>query len=42
MDNVLDCDIVGSEFEIQSHEYVYFVTNTFGKGMNPHIPPAMS
>ena len=33
--NVLDCDIVKSEFELQSRYYVHFLTNTLGKGMNP-------
>ena len=32
--NVLDCDIVGREFEHQSSYYVYFRRNTLGKGMN--------
>ena len=29
-----DCDIVESGFDIQSHFYVHFRTNTFVKGMN--------
>ena len=36
-----DCGIVVSEFELQSRSYVHFRTNTFGKGMNPLILPAM-
>ena len=35
---VLDCDIVVSEFELVSHYYINFQTNTHGKGMNPLIP----
>ena len=30
--NVLDYDIVESEFELQSNHYVHFWTKTFGKG----------
>ena len=37
--NVLDCDIGVSEFELQSHYYVHFRTNTLGKGMNLLISP---
>ena len=36
-----DCGIVVSKFVIHSHYYVDFWTNTFGKGMNPLIIPAM-
>ena len=36
--NGLDCDIVGSEFELQSRYYVHFRTNTLEKDMNPHYP----
>ena len=39
--NVLDCDIVGSEFELESHYHVHFQTNAPGKGMKPLIPSAM-
>ena len=35
--NVQDCDIVVSEFELNSHYYVHFRTNTLGKGMNPFV-----
>ena len=39
--NVLDSDIVVSEFELQSRYYVQFRINTLGKCMNPFIPSAM-
>ena len=41
MANVLNCDIVVNEFKFQSRYYIYFLTNTLGKGMNPFIHPAM-
>ena len=41
MANVLDCDREVSEFELQSHNYVHFRTNTLDKGMNHIILPAM-
>ena len=37
----MDCEIVVSEFEIQSRYYVHFRTNTLGKGMNLFILPDM-
>ena len=37
----LECGIVVSESELQSHYYVHFQTNTLGKGMNPLILRAM-
>ena len=37
--NVLDCDILVSEFELKSRYYVYFRTNTFRKVMNTLILP---
>ena len=37
----MDSGIVVSEFELQSRFYVYFRTNTIGKGMNPLILSAM-
>ena len=37
MVKALDCGIVVSEFELQSHYYVHFRTNILGKGMNPFI-----
>ena len=42
MVNVLNCNIVVSVFELHSHYYVYFLTNTIQKGMNPLSAPAMS
>ena len=39
--NVPDCDTVMNEVELQSRYYVYFRTNTHGKGMNPLFLPAM-
>ena len=39
MGKVLDCDIVESEFELQSRYSVHFRTNNLG--INPLIPPAM-
>ena len=39
--NVLECDIVVREFELQGCYCFHFWTNTIGKGMNPLIPPAM-
>ena len=41
MVKAMDCGIVVSELELQSRYYVHFRANTFGKGMNPLIPPAM-
>ena len=38
MTNVLDCDIVISEFKIQSLYYIHFQTNILWKGMNSFIP----
>ena len=32
--NMLDCDIVISEFKLQSRYYIHFRSNTLGKGMN--------
>ena len=42
MANVLDCDIIATDFKLQSSYYVHFWSFTFGKGMNPLIPPAMA
>ena len=39
MANVLDCDIVVSEFELQSRYNIHFHTNTFWKGMTPSYSP---
>ncbi len=41
MVKAMDCEIVVSEFEIQSRYYVHFRTNTLGKGMKPLILPVM-
>ena len=41
MVKAMDCGIVVSEFVLQSRYYVLFRANTFGKGMNPLILPAM-
>ena len=38
MANVLDCDIVVSEFEIQSLYYFHFRINTHGKDINSLNP----
>ena len=36
--NMLDCDTVASELELQLHYYDHFQTNTHGKSMNHFIP----
>ena len=36
--NISDCDIIVSEFNLQSHYCVHFWTETLGKGMNLLIP----
>ena len=36
--NMLNCDIVVSEFEPQVHYHVHFSTKIIGKGMNTLIP----
>ena len=41
MVKAMDCEIVVSEFVLESRYYVHFRANTLGKGMNPHILPAM-
>ena len=41
MVKAMDCGIIVSEFELQSSYYVNCWANTFGKGMNPLILPAM-
>ena len=35
--NILDNDIVVSEFKLQLHDYIHFQTNSLGNGMNPHM-----
>ena len=39
--NVLNCDFVVSEFELESRCYVHFRTNPPRKGVNPVISPIM-
>ena len=41
MVKALDCGIVVREFVLQSRYYVHFRANTFRKGMNPLILPAI-
>ena len=41
MVKAMDSGIVDREFALQSRYYVHFRANTFGKGMNPLILPAM-
>ena len=41
MVKAMDCGIIVSEFVLQSRYYIHFRANTFGKGMNPLILPAM-
>ena len=41
MVKAMDCGIIVHEFVLQSRYYVHFQANTLGKGMNPHILPAM-
>ena len=41
MVKVLDWKFVVSEFDLQSHYYVNFQMNTFGKGMHPLILQCM-
>ena len=38
--NLLDCDLIEWEFDLQSTLYVHFQTD--GKGTNSHHPPAIS
>ena len=40
MVNVLECDIVVSEFKLLSHYYVQFWINTLGKSIEASIIPA--
>ena len=35
--NVLDCDIIVNQFEPLSCYFIYFLTNTLGKGINPFL-----
>ena len=41
MVKALDCEMVVSEFELESRYYVHFQKNTLGKGMKPLILQAM-
>ena len=41
MVKAMDCEIVVSEFVLQSRHYVHFRANTLEKGMNLRILPAM-
>ena len=41
MVKAMDCEIVVSEFVLQSRYYFHFRANTLGKCMNPLILPAM-
>ena len=41
MPKALDFGIVGREFKLQSHYYVYFWTITLEKGMDSLILPSM-
>ena len=36
--NVLDCNVVRSEFELLSYYYLPFQSSTLRKGMKPNIP----
>ena len=36
---VLDCSLKGNKFVLQLSYYIHFQINTFGKGMNPFLPP---
>ena len=39
--NMLDYDIIVSEFELQSRYYIHFETHTLRRGMRPFILPTM-
>ena len=39
--NMLNSDVIVSEFKLQSCYYTYFQTNILGKGINSLITPAM-
>ena len=41
MVKAMDCGIVVSATGVRTRYYVHFRANTLGKGMNPHILPAM-
>ena len=37
--NVLDYDIIISEFKLKLYYYIHFQTNTLGKGMRTSLSP---
>ena len=39
--NMLDCNIVVSEFEFKLRYYIHFWTNTLKKDIEPPYPPSM-
>ena len=39
--NVVDCEIIVIEFELQLRYYLHFPINSFGKNMNSIIPLAI-
>ena len=41
VDNVLDCEIILSEFELHSRYYVHFWANTLGNNVNSYISLAL-
>ena len=40
MVKVLDCSLKVSEFKLQLHYYIHFLTNTLGKMYEPPYPPS--
>ena len=38
MAKLFDCNLKVNEFELQSHYYISFRTNTLGEGMNSFMP----
>ena len=42
MVKTLDCNLEVSEFELQSHYYIHFQTNTPEKGIEPSYPHSYS
>ena len=42
MTDVLNCNIIINEFDLQSRYYVHFLPITLGKGMKPVIPLVIS
>ena len=39
--NMFDCNLIGSEFKLQSYYWIHFWTNTLEKDMNPLIHPQL-